>query len=192
MTATLENYNLDYLRYQWYKDAIVESNRILGAHEPVYTVIPDATTTYYVEVYSTLGGNSHPLCTALDTFTVVVVDDPVVESVAITETRVCDGGQVTVTAHATGGVGSDEYVFTWFRNNELMEGITDSTFTESPLTVDGDVTTYVYSAYVSQASSGCQSVRTFATDTLTVYPNPTVVIAGDPIICEVTIIWALT
>ena len=188
MTATLEDYNLDFLVYQWYKDAMIESNRILGAHEPVYTARPDASTTYYVEVYSTLGSNDEPRCTAIDTFHVEVVADPVVNTVEISDTSVCDGGQVTIVAHATGGVPSDEYVFTWYRNNELIEGVTDSVFTESPLTVDGDITTYVYSASVSQASSGCQSIRTFATNTLTVYPNPTVVIAGDPIICEDSVI----
>ena len=189
LTATLEDPNIDYLVYQWYKnDTTNEANRILGAHEAVYTVVPDTTTTYFVKVFSTLGINTEQLCTSIDAFTVEVVDDPVIDSVVITENKVCDGGQVTITAHAHGGVGSDEYVFTWYRNNELMEGITDSTFTESPLTVDGDITKYVYSAYVSQVSSGCQSIRTFATDTLTVYPNPTVVIAGDPIICEDSVI----
>ncbi len=194
LTATLENYNLEYLRYQWYKDELTEANRILGAHEPVYTVMPDASTTYYVEVYSSLTNSSSPyaaltdLCTALDTFRVEVVNDPVIDSVVISDTSVCDGGQVTIVAHATGGVPSDEYVFTWYRNNELMEGITDSVFTESPLTIDGNITKYVYSATVTQASSGCLSARTFASDTLTVYPNPTVVIAGDPIICEDSVI----
>ena len=194
LTATLENYNLEYLRYQWYKNELTEANRILGAHEPVYTVMPDESTTYYVEVYSTLTNSSSPyaaltdLCTALDTFRVEVVNDPVIDSVVISDTSVCDGGQVTIVAHATGGVPSDEYVFTWYRNNELMEGITDSVFTESPMTIDGNITKYVYSATVSQASSGCLSVRTFASDTLTVYPNPTVVIAGDPIICEDSVI----
>ena len=188
LTATLEDNNLEYLHYQWYKESMIEANRILGAHEAVYTATPERSTTYYVEVYSTLGGNNDERCTSIDTFHVEVVDDPVVETVVISDTSVCDGGQVTMVAHATGGVPSDEYVFTWYRNNEVIEGITDSIFTESPLTIDGDITKYVYSAAVSQASSGCQSVRTFATDTLTVYPNPTVVIAGDPIICEDTVI----
>ena len=102
LTATLENYNLEYLRYQWYKDELTEANRILGAHEPVYTVMPDASTTYYVEVYSSLTNSSSPyaaltdLCTALDTFRVEVVNDPVIDSVVISDTSVCDGGQVTI------------------------------------------------------------------------------------------------
>ena len=92
LTATLENYNLEYLRYQWYKDELTEANRILGAHEPVYTVMPDASTTYYVEVYSSLTNSSSPyaaltdLCTALDTFRVEVVNDPVIDSVVISGT----------------------------------------------------------------------------------------------------------
>ena len=64
-----------------------------------------------------------------------------------------------------------------------MEGYTDSTFTVSDLTVDGDITEYVFSATVRQDAAGCESVRAYA-DTLTVNPNPYVVISGDPLICQ--------
>jgi hypothetical protein len=186
-TANLDNYNLEYLQYQWYQDVILETNRIPGATNPTYTDTLNETHTYYVEVFSSLVAND-ALCTATDGYTVTVVPDPVVDSVTISVDDICEGGQVTVTAHTSEGIPSDAYTYTWFRNGILMEGITDSTFTESPMTVDGDITTYVYSAIASQVSSGCTSAQTFATDTLTVYPNPTVVIAGDPIICEDSVI----
>ena len=186
-TANLDNYNIEYLQYQWYKDAILETNRIPGATNPTYTDSLNTSHTYFVEVFSSLVANDG-LCTAIDSFHVEVVPDPVVDSVTISIDEICDGGQVTVIAHATQGVPSDAYTYTWFRNGILMEGITDSMFTESPLTVDNNITQYVYSAIASQVSSGCVSAETFATDTLTVYPNPTVVIAGDPIICEDSVV----
>ena len=105
--------------------------------------------------------------------TVFVRPDPVIDTIVLSIYDICDGGQVTVTAHAHGGVDSTEfpYIFTWYRNNELMEGYTDSTFTVSDLTVDGDITNYVFSATVHQTAAGCESVRAYA-DTLTVNPNP--------------------
>lgn len=187
LTATLENYNLEYLQYQWYRNEYVDTCKIPGATQPTYTTTLDSTTKFIVAVFSALVGDDM-LCTSIDSTTIVVVSDPVVESVTISEDQVCDGGQVTVTAHTTMGVPGDAYTFTWYRNGILMEGITDSTFTESPLTIDNNITRYVYSAVATQVSSGCMSAQTFASDTLVVYPNPTVVIAGDPIICEDSVI----
>ncbi|MCK9339580.1 MAG: hypothetical protein M0P38_06275, partial [Bacteroidales bacterium] len=181
-TANLQDYNIEHLVYQWYRNEHISSNMIEGATQSTYTTTLDATSTYIVEVYSTLVANDS-LCTSVDGFQVVVVPDPVVDSVTITESTICEGGQVTVNAYVQGGVGSDAYNYTWYRNGDLMDGIHNASFIDNPMTVDGNITEYIYSAYVTQASAGCQSILVYS-DTLTVHPNPTVVISGDPLICQ--------
>ena len=65
-----------------------------------------------------------------------------------------------------------------------MEGISGASFTHSPLAVDNDITTYEYSVSVSAPVAGCTSDIFTATELLTVYGNPTVVIEGNPLVCE--------
>ena len=104
-----------------------------------------------------------------------------ITSVEISEPFICDGGQVTITANTEGLVG--EGIYTWYRNGELIEGVTGAQFLESPLSVDGDVTTYSYSAVVTSTISGCNSAMV-TSPILTVYGNPVVGISGDAHICE--------
>ena len=74
--------------------------------------------------------------------------------------------------------------YTWYRNHVEIADAHDSIYIESPLTVDGDVTTYEYSVMVTLPQSGCQSVITdSSTVVVTVYANPTIEIAGDHNIC---------
>ena len=182
LVANIDNYNLNNLTYRWSAKNLRtnDSSDVDGGMQRIITVEPNDTTMYYVEVYQ-VGSE----CRSYDSIQVNVNKVPVIDTIKLSIYEICDGGQVTVTAHAHGGVDSTEfpYIFTWYRNNEVMEGYTDSTFTVSDLTVDGDITEYVFSATVHQTAAGCESVRTYA-ETLTVNPNPHVVIAGDPLICE--------
>ena len=199
LTANLSNQNIPYLVYIWYENERIARNVIPGAVNPTYTTPRlDTTTTYIVDVYSRLvvdtidyDMSALGLCVATHEYTVYVETDPVVDSIKVNgefETYVCDGGQVRVEAFVHGGVvdqnGEYNYYYTWFRNNNLIEGAHGPVFIESPLTVDGDVHDYEYSVAVTQIYSGCQSADTTVA-TVHVYPNPTVRIDGDPIMCTV-------
>ena len=95
---------------------------------------------------------------------------------------ICEGHLVTVTAHATSGVANEPYHFTWYKNGVVINGATDSVYTETPVANNGDTAIYVYTVVASQPSAGCTSIA--ASDTLYVFPNPSVQISGDQLICE--------
>ena len=99
---------------------------------------------------------------------------------------VCPGGEVKLQAVIAGGVTGGE-VFTWFRNGVQLES-TGDILVDYPQAVDNDVTNYIYEVIVSQNAAGCQSVITPAsTHNILVVPNPTIELAGDPIVCDETV-----
>ena len=170
LTANLGDANATSLIYQW----LAGLTPIIGATHPTLTVSPTSSTRYSVVVSQTTSG-----CSAIGSDSVTVNSDPVISSVSLSEDVICAGGEITITAHSTTIGGT----YTWYRNGILIEGVSDSTFTESPLTVDGDVTTYVYSAYMTLPASGCQSAVA-TSSSVTVNPNPVVAITGDPLLCD--------
>ncbi|HPZ04368.1 MAG TPA: hypothetical protein PK305_09175, partial [Bacteroidales bacterium] len=170
LTAHLGDYNSPNLTYQWYAGV----DPIPGATTHTVTVNPTATTNYSVTVTQTTSG-----CTANGTVNITVNNDPTVTLTVVKDT-ICEGGQVTLTATSSGGVIGDE-VYTWFKNGVVISGATNAVLVDYPVAVDGDITNIVYGVKVTQAASGCESA--VKQDTVTVYPNPTVVISGDPIVC---------
>src|SRR5574344_2197938 len=143
------------------------------------------TTKYYVEAYQYF--NEDPLvtssCRAFDTVTVNVVDAPVITAIQITQDTVCEGTQVRISAVSnSAAVGNDNY--TWYRNGVVLAGITDSTFTDI-LSAGSGITQYIYTAVLSQPSSGCISINN-PSDTVYVQSAPTVAISGDAIVCTGT------
>jgi hypothetical protein len=176
LTAHLNDYNADMLTYQWYADGVL----IPGATSINYTTVVDETTIFTVEILQLTS-----LCVTPASYIINVYPDPVIANITLTETQICEGGQVTVTANLEPetGVPGSAYTYTWFRNGELMPGITAASFTESPVTVDGDYTGYTYAAFVNQAAAGCQS-NLVESALLNVYGNPRVTISGDAHICE--------
>ena len=77
---------------------------------------------------------------------------------------------------------TDDYIYTWYRNGVEYQTGSDSIIYDTPSALNGDTATYIYSVVVSQPSAGCVSEP--AADTLYVFPNPTVWISGDQIICD--------
>ena len=177
LVANLNDYNEDQYTFQWYKNGKSEENKILGATLPIYTTtMPVASVdSFFVQVIQ-----RNTTCERFAKKEIRTIADPVIDSIILDVNAICEGRQVTVTATSNAGEGA---VYTWYRNGELIEGVTAASFTESPVAVDGDPTTYVYSAYVAYPTSGCQSVIVDA-EPLTVLANPTVTISGDPIVCD--------
>ena len=172
LTAHLENYNANELTYQWQ----VNGTDIAGANEITYTTpnnLAEGTYTYNVIVRQLTSD-----CIANATFDINVHADPVIDSITVDNPVVCDGGQVTVTAHAQLEDVLGNAIYTWYRNGDLIAGVTGNTFTESPVVVDNDPTVYTYSAVVTLEASGCTSVEV-AAPAVTVMPHPTVSVVAD-------------
>ena len=179
LVANLNDYNEDQYTFQWYKNGKSEENKILGATLPIYTTtMPVASVdSFFVQVIQ-----RNTTCERFAKKEITTIADPVIDSITLDVNAICEGRQVRVTANSNAGEGA---VYTWYRNGDLIEGVTAASFTESPLAVDGDATEYVYSAYVTTPVSGCQSAIVAAAEALTVNANPTVTISGDPIVCNI-------
>ena len=188
--ANLNDYNETELTFQWYENELNLNHILPGYTHEFQTFTPEVTTDYIVEVIHLLNDNTneYSICAAYDTITIVVNNIPVVDSITTDLTNgnvLCEGAQFTLTAHISGGVAGGE-VYTWYRNGEIIPGATGATYTDSPVTVDGDVTVYNYTVSVAQTAAGCQS-EVFATPVaITINPNPTLAIETDPIVCVAT------
>ena len=183
LTAHLDNYNDPMLQYQWYANGHEISDAIAGMTEPVETFAPTANTTYEVKV-THLMNYYNQSCFNIATIAIVVNDDPVVDNITtnLVNNTVCEGSEVQLTAHVSGGVPGGE-VYTWYRNGEVIEGAVSAYYSETPQANNGDLTTYVYGVSVRQAASDCESdILNYAT--VTVLPNPVLVITTDPIVCD--------
>lgn len=174
LSASLNDWNADMLTFQWYDNDTL----IPGATELHYTVAPARGTHYYTVKIDQLTS----LCSATsDSLKVVVSPRPVITSVDASQYTVCYGAQIAVTAHVADTVEGE--VFTWTRNGVVIPGATASTIFDAPGVVDNNTQTYVYEAFVTRPAAGCTSLPV-ASETVTVYPNPTVVITGDQHVCE--------
>ncbi|MBQ4442125.1 MAG: T9SS type A sorting domain-containing protein [Bacteroidales bacterium] len=176
LTANLNNWNTPNMEYHWYDNG----NLIAGATSLTYTVVP--TEGDHVYTFSAKQLNS--LCQATsNAITVNVIPDPVIANVTLSDTIVCQGAQIAITANAGNYVPSTDDVYTWYRNGVLIPGATAQTIYDSPVTVDNNTQQYIYTAVVTRTPSGCTSLPV-ASAALTIYPNPTVVITGDQHVCE--------
>jgi hypothetical protein len=179
LTADLYDQNADNMVYQWYKDSIA----IEGAYDLTYTTTLAQTSTFKFYAYQR---DSH--CAAYSNeITVKVVDAPTVDSITVVseDVTICEGHVVELHANVTGGDNDDEYVYTWYKDNEIVEGATGANFTDYPMSVDNDLTTHTYNVTVAQASSACFSLYDESdVVTVTVRPNPRYTIYGDADVCE--------
>ena len=179
LTANIYDQNAEYLAYTWYKDSVSESSRILGANDPTYTTAVETTTEFFVVVDQLTTG-----CQTIASTTVKVNNIPEIVSVENLsgQDTLCPGGRVELHATINGGVAGGE-VYTWYRNGVQLES-TGENLIDYPAAEDNNVAQYIYEVTVRQTAAACQSVITAAsTDTLWIVPNPTIELAGDPIVC---------
>jgi hypothetical protein len=135
-----------------------------------YTFTPATAGTYTFTVTASQATSG---CVAEDEITITVNDVPATPVVVVDNAVVCDGGQVTLTV--TNAVANATY--TWMRNGVVISGADGATLTESPATVDGDATNYVYTVFAELPMiSGCTSA-TSANTVVTVIPTPDVYVA---------------
>ena len=186
LNARINDYNDPMLTLQWYENQPNNAHLLAGRTHEYETFTMNETTTFYAHVKHLLSENTteHSLCDAFDTLTIFVVDDPIVtvENDLNGENAICDGRAVTFTATVAGGVTGGE-VFTWYRNGEVIPNAVASVFSETVHAENNYPTEYNYAVSVKQAANGCESTVVPA-GTFTVNPNPTIVIATDPIVCS--------
>ena len=184
LRANLENYNDPMLTYQWFKNSATNQNRILGATHEIETFEPARTTDYIVMVSHLMDVNTE-YCVAYDTFRVVVNDIPVVTAVNDLggNDTICEGRTVTMVADIiSGGVDGGE-VYTWYRNGEVIENSNEYILVDAPVAIDNEPTSYVYAVKVQQSASGCESEVFTFDHAVVVYPNPSIALVTDPIVC---------
>ncbi len=182
LTANIYDQNAEYLAFQWYKNDTTAANMIVGANDPTFTTAVDVTTNFFVVVDQLTTG-----CQTVANKTVKVNDIPVITSVENLsgQDTLCPGGRVELHATISGGVSGGE-VYTWYRNGVQLES-TGENLIDYPAAEDNNVAQYIYEVTVRQTAAACQSVITAASqDTLWIVPNPTIELAGDPIVCDTT------
>ena len=176
LTANLNNWNTPNMEFHWYDNDTL----IAGATSLTYTTTP----ALGVHNYTFSAKQLNSLCYATSNVqTVNVIPDPVIANVTLSDTIVCQGAQIAITANPENYTPSTDDVYTWYRNGILMPGATAQTIYDSPVTVDNNTQQFIYTAVVTRTPSGCTSLPV-ASAALTIYPNPTVVITGDQHICE--------
>ena len=190
LVSHLNDYNTDEFNvvYQWYANEVSTATLIEGANEPYYyNDRVDSTTNYIVDVRYRTENAEVANCFSRDTMTVHVYDIPVIDSIIMSLTEICEGAQVQMTAVMDSvhqGVPNVPYIYEWYRNGDLLLGNAVDLF-DSPMTVDGNEQQYTYSVIVYQDPErmNCRSSRFVSSQTLTVYPNPIVGVSGDQNIC---------
>ncbi len=150
-----------------------------GYQGSAYTFVPTAAGTYKFIVTASQSTSG---CVAVDSIIINVNDVPAAPQIVVDNAVICDGGQVQISAsNAVPGA-----TYTWYANGVVIPGATQATIYQSPVTVDGDVTTYAYTAIASLPASGCVSNMTANATVVTVIPTPVVAVSvtGNTTICE--------
>ena len=168
ITAEATGWNNADVNYNW-------SN---GFHGSAYTFNAEyaGDYTFYVTASQATSG-----CVAVDSITINVNELPATPVVTVDNAVVCDGGQVTLTITNP----NMNAVYTWYRNGVVIAGANGAILTESPTTVDGDATNYVYTVVAELPMSGCTSLVS-ANTIVTVIPTPVVAVSveGNTTICQ--------
>ena len=187
LRANLNDYNDTMLTFQWYENELNAAHLLPGRTHEIQTFYPTAPTDYIVEVIHLLNDNTneHSICAAYDTMHVNIAPDLQISEVIITrgDLNMCEGGELGLQAIITGGVQDSPVVYTWYKNDQIIEGANTEYLLDSPVTVDGDFTYYSYGVIASQAASGCSTAEMVYVDTVTIAPNPSLAIETDPIVC---------
>jgi len=123
-----------------------------------------------------------------DPFIVNVYAAPVLQAITFDPEPfngiICDGGQVTITAHVDKPEEVDYYI--WYVNGFEIEGDNLATILVSPLTVDGDPTDYVYNVRAVPFGEECISeLNEDLARTLTVIRNPIIELHGQHHVCDI-------
>ena len=168
ITAEATGWNNGDVNYNW-------SNGYQGT---AFTFNPAlaGTYTFYVTASQATSG-----CSAIDSIVINVNAIPATPQVIVDNDTICDGGQVNLMVFNP----QADAVYTWYRNGVVIEGAHNPTLAESPVTVDGDLTNYIYTVTAELPMSGCTSLMSSAL-VVSVIPTPVVTVSvdGNTTLCE--------
>ncbi|HHU47194.1 MAG TPA: T9SS type A sorting domain-containing protein, partial [Bacteroidales bacterium] len=174
VAAQVDDWNAENLTYAWTANGAAISNTTAS-----FNTTANVTTIYQVTVTQTTSG-----CVATGSAT-VTVNTPTVVMNPIATPNICEGAQITLEAVTANDANLGAPAYQWFVNGQIIPGAVTSTYTYSPLVVDGDQTVYTYTVEVTYPESGCVIAPiAYVGNVVTVTPNPVVVISGDNIVCE--------
>ncbi len=168
ITAEATGWNNADVNYNW-------NNGFQGS---VYTFVPDSAAAYTFTVTASQATSG---CEAVASITINVNEVPATPVVVVDNATICDGGQVTLTV--TNPVAGATY--TWYSNGTVISNANQATLTQSPVTVDGDATNYVYTVVAQLPNSGCVSEMS-ANTVVAVIPAPVAVVSveGNTTVCD--------
>ncbi len=185
------------LTYQWYSKKVGTTGDSIAI--PIGTsrilTVPVMDSTQYTVVVTQV--NSGCFATA-DTVVNVFPQDPMVQPIELiaSDSNICIGGQIAYAVQDTTNriqyFGSDSIpgAYRWFVNGFELMTVHGDHFMFSPATYDLDSTNYVIEVIASYQTE-CNLWTATAADTITVHRNPSVVINGDPMICDTTQVLSL-
>jgi len=107
---------------------------------------------------------------------------PVITEITTDASEICLGEQVVVTAHPSENNDGTNPVYTWYKNDDRITGITGASFIDTLTSAD----TFTYNATVKYESTGYESVlNPEIAQTVIVNPNPIVssIYTEDEILC---------
>ena len=185
LTANLEDNNAPNLTYQWYSKVKGAStySKITTATSAQYTATVNDTTSYKVVVKQT-----DSECTSADSVTVYTYPavKPVQQIVLnVSDTTVCSGDQVLFTLVDTfntknyGEVGA----YKWMVNGVEVDDAEGKTYSFIPTASSIDST--IYNVVVTATyTTTCEVLTSTVEKNIVVVKTPSVVVSGDPIICQ--------
>lgn len=154
--------------FNWFEDnAAIAGATFSGDHNEVATLTKayrDYAYNFSVSLVNEYG------CTATAETQVYVNDVPVV-NITATETNICEGGEITLTANLN-DYNADQLVYHWYDNGNMIANATELTYTVVPALGE-----HAYTFSVDQLTSLCHATS----NTVNVKVNP------DPVIASVTL-----
>ncbi|MFT6841566.1 MAG: PKD repeat protein [Psychroserpens sp.] len=170
--------------YQWYSNS-TDSNtgglEITGATSNTYTAVSDPfinTGVFYYYVIVTLNG---PGCSDAisDTFEIIVVPDPVINSQPIVAQEICQNIEArALEVNHSGDSNSGTFSYQWYSNTtNTNTGGTPVSSNQPYIPPTDTVGTLYYYVVVSQTASGCEVVS--ATAEIKVNATPTIITQPD-------------
>lgn len=168
MTANVNPAPTTNYTFNWFEDnAALVGATYTGTHNEVATLTKpyrDYAYNFSVSLVNEYG------CTATAETQVYVNAVPVV-NIAATETNICEGGEITLTANLNDW-NADQLEFHWYDNGTVIPTATETSYTLVPA-----LGTHTYTFTVDQLTSLCHAIS----NELVVVVNP------DPVIANVTL-----
>ena len=185
LTANLENNNIPNLTYKWYakEGAAGTYTEITTATSAQYTATVNDSTSYKVVVKQT-----DSECSSADSMTVYTYPaaKPVQQIVLnVSDTTVCSGDQVSFTLVDTANTKNYGEVGTymWTMNGVEVDDAEGKTYSFVPTASGADTT--IYNMVVTATyTTTCEVLTSTVEKNIVVVKSPSVVISGDPIICQ--------